>query len=171
MEWIFDSSPRMWQMLARIDIPVIVNSFFLWHIYVFQWNRECFFLWHKELNSRFIVVTMVEVTLDGPEFGTGFTVICWSCRLRLSWFALNFSTEIFTPYSRILPQSGFSEFVVYMQKREYEFVIFLSDQHVCRINSSRINIWCIQLTHFFHVRYQNISFPNFPPRLAHSQES
>ena len=66
-------------MSARIYIPLIVNLLFLHdvqicmcrtcHINVFQWNRECFFLRHVELNSRFIVMTMDEVTLDRPELG------------------------------------------------------------------------------------------------------
>ena len=52
-----ESSSRIWQMLVRIDIPVIVNSFFLHdiqismtgpsYINVFQWIREGFFLRRK----------------------------------------------------------------------------------------------------------------------------
>ena len=44
-------------------------------------------------------MTIDEVTLDRPEVGTGFSVICGFCRLGLSRFALKFSTEIFAPYS------------------------------------------------------------------------
>ena len=88
-----ETSPRVWQVLARIDIPVVVNSFFLHdvqisasrfcYVPVLQVNRECFFLKHIELNSRFIAITIDEVTLNRPEVGTGFSVIGWFCRLRL----------------------------------------------------------------------------------------
>ena len=37
------------------------------YIYVFQWSRECFFFRHTELNSRFIAMTIDEVTLDRPK--------------------------------------------------------------------------------------------------------
>ena len=93
---------------ARIDIPIIVNPFFLQdvqismsiprNIHVFQWNRERFFLRHVELNLRFIVMTLHDVTLDRPEIGTGPIVIFGFCRLRLSRFAMKFSAEIFVPY-------------------------------------------------------------------------
>ena len=99
-------------MVARIDIPVIINLLLLQYIQitvcrpsnvnVFQWNRECFFLRHIDLNSRFIVMTIDEVTLDRPKVSTGFSVICWLYRVRLSRFTLNFSTEIFTPYKLFL---------------------------------------------------------------------
>ena len=52
--------------------------------HVFLWNRECFFLGHTELNSRFIVMTINEVTFDWPEVFPGFGVICCFCGLRLS---------------------------------------------------------------------------------------
>ena len=65
-----------------------------------------------DLNSRFVVMTIDEVTMDRREVGTGFSVICWFCRLRLSRFALKFSTEIFTPHGVLPPWSGFSKFVV-----------------------------------------------------------
>ena len=73
-------------MFVRIDIPEILNTFFLQHVQicmsrpgninVFLWNRKRFLLRHVELNLRFIVVTIDEVTLDRPEVGTGFYVIC-----------------------------------------------------------------------------------------------
>ena len=65
---VCESFRRIWQMSARIDNPVIVNSFLLHHVQismsrpsninVFQWNRECFSLRHVELGSRFIVMTI-----------------------------------------------------------------------------------------------------------------
>ena len=72
-----ESSPRIWQRLACIDIPVIVNLLFLHdvqisvsrpcYINVFLSNRECFFLRHTELYSWFSVMTIDEVTLDRPK--------------------------------------------------------------------------------------------------------
>ena len=73
-------------MSARIDIPVIVNHLFLHdvqismsrpsNIDVFQWNRKSLFHRHLELNSRFIVMTINEVTLDRPKVSSGFSVNC-----------------------------------------------------------------------------------------------
>ena len=57
-------------------------------------------------------MTIDEVPLDRPNIGTGFSVICGFCRLRLSEFILKFSAEIFAPYGRFLPESVFSEFLV-----------------------------------------------------------
>ena len=62
-------------------------------------------------------MTIVEVTLDRPKVGTGFSVIFRFCRLRLFWFAWNFSAEIFTPY-RLFPfgiRSLFLFFLLYHQ--------------------------------------------------------
>ena len=88
-----------------------------------------------ELNSRFIVMTTDEVTLDRPEVSMGFSVICLLYRLRRSRFTLNFSTEIFTPCGRFPPWSGYSEFVISSWQffcticnRDLKFIIFLSDQ-------------------------------------------
>ena len=53
-----------------------------------------------------------EVTLDRPQIGMGFSVICGFCRLRLSQFIMNLSAGTFTPDGRFQPSSGFSEFVV-----------------------------------------------------------
>ena len=94
-----------------IDIPPIIDPFLLHdfqismsrpcYVNVFQWNRECFFLRHVELKSRFIVMTIDEVTLDPPEVSTHFNIICWFCRLRLSRFTLKFSAEMFAPYGTV----------------------------------------------------------------------
>ena len=48
-------------------IQICVSN--LGHINVFQWNGECFFFRHIELNCRFIMVTTDEVTLFRPEVG------------------------------------------------------------------------------------------------------
>ena len=57
-------------------------------------------------------MTMNEVTLDRPEVGTGFSVICGFCRLGPYRVAVKFFSEIFSPYGSFPPLSGFSEFVV-----------------------------------------------------------
>ena len=50
------------------------------NINVFQWNRACFFLRHVELNSKFIVTTTDEVTMNRPKKDVGFSVIfCHAC--------------------------------------------------------------------------------------------
>ena len=120
-----------------------------------------------QLNSRFIVMTIDEVTLDRPEVGTGFSVICCLCRLRLSRFALTFCAEIFAPYGRFPPWSGFSEFVVSFwpvvctpatgntNSSSFFFVLsillsrwFLEDTYLVH-----------QIFQIFQIRTQNISFP------------
>ena len=40
-------------------------------------------------------MTIDEVTVDRPKVGTGFSVTCGFCRLRLSRFTMKFSAEIF----------------------------------------------------------------------------
>ena len=79
-----ETFPR--EVSVRIDIPIVIDTFLLHDVQIsasrpcyinaFQWNRECFFLRHVELSSRFIVMTIHEVTLDRPEVCTGFSVIC-----------------------------------------------------------------------------------------------
>ena len=154
----------------------------------FQWSSTCFscntsrsvwvdpvtsmyFSGHVELNSRFIVMTIDEVTLDRLEVGTGFSVTGWYCRLRLSPFTLKFSPEIFTPHDRFPPWTGFSEFVVSSWQfvcaicnLENEFIIFLPYQYFFCVHSSRKNFWCIQPFQVFQICYQKISFPNSHPR-------
>ena len=81
------------------DCAVIVNAFFLHdvqigvsgsgYVNIPKWNRQGFFLRHKELNSRFIVMTINEVTLNRPEVSSGFRVICWFCQSRLFRFAVD----------------------------------------------------------------------------------
>ena len=157
-----ETFPWIWQMSVRVDIPAIVNSFLLqqvqisvsWprYINVFHCNRECFFLRHTELNSKFIVMTIDEVTLNRPEVGTGFSVICWFCRLSVSQFTLKFSTEIFAPYGLFPPWSVFSEIIVSSWQLcciicywEDEFISFLWYQCFFRVDPSKMNFWCVQL--------------------------
>ena len=57
-----------------IDVPTVVDTSFLQYIQtcvrrpglvnILQWNWERFFFRHVELNSRFDVMTMNEVTFD-----------------------------------------------------------------------------------------------------------
>ena len=60
----FDSRPHSnyhpYVFLQHIQICVSGP----WYINVFQWNRECFFFRHMELNSRLIVMTINEVTFE-----------------------------------------------------------------------------------------------------------
>ena len=99
---------------VRFDIPRVIDTFLVHdiqirvsrpcHIDVFRWNRECFFAWHVELTSTFILMTRDEILLNRPKVSSGFSVVSWFCRLRPFRFALKFSTEIFTPY-RFFPAS------------------------------------------------------------------
>ena len=73
--------------------------------------------------------TIDEVTLNRPEVGTGFSVICWFCRWTSFRVVLKFSTEIFAPYRLFPPQTGFSECAVSSSQFcctifywEYEFI-------------------------------------------------
>ena len=80
------SSARFSCMTSRSMQVDLVTSMY------FSGMFQCFFLRHIELNSRFIVMTIDEVPLNRPKVGTGFSGICWFCRLRLSRFTLKFST-------------------------------------------------------------------------------
>ena len=104
------------------------------------------------------------------KIGTGFSVICWFCRFRLSPFALNFSTDIFTPYKLFPLYSGYSEFVVSpwplcctICDGEYEFIIFLSDQY----DSSRL--MCPTFPDLPHLPSEYL-LSKLSPRSAHSPE-
>ena len=169
-----------------VDIPTVINPFFVHYIQtrvsgpgyiiVVQWNRECFFFRHIELNSRFIKMTMTEVTLDRPKISTGFSVISWICRLRPFHFAEKFSTEIFAPYGLLRPWSVFSEFVVSSWQfcgnicdGENEFISFLWYQDFFRIDYTRIHVWCIYVGKFLNVCDQNISFPSSPAINAYTR--
>ena len=79
--WRFPRSNRL-QYVFLQNIQICKSS--SGHVNVFQRNRECFFTRHIELNSRFIVMTVDEVTLDRPEVFPGFSAISRFCRLRLS---------------------------------------------------------------------------------------
>ena len=131
----FDSRPHSNNHPFVQHIQMCVSS--PGYISVFQWNRECFFFRHIELNFGFIVMAIEEITLKTPKVSSGFTVICWFCRLRLYRFALHFSTEIFTPYKMFPPfLSGFSKIVV----SAWQFCCVICWENkkllLCRINTS-----------------------------------
>ena len=96
---------------------MLINTLFLHYIQVgvsgpsyinvLQWNRDGFFFRHIELNSRFIVMTINEVTLYRSEVSSDFSVIFRFCRLRLFRFSFKSSTENFTPCGLIPLESGF----------------------------------------------------------------
>ena len=117
------------------------------YVNVFQWNRECFFLRHEELNSRFIVMKIDEVTLDRPEVGTDFSVICWFCQLRLfvvsSW-----------------------QFCCTICDWDNEFIIFWMVNTSFALILPGLNIWCIQLSKSSRSAIKISPF-QIPPRLAH----
>ena len=117
-----ETCPRIWQFSISVDIPIVINSFFLWNVQVgmswpddinvFQWIGEWFFFWHVLLNSRFDMMTVNQVSWNRPEVFLSFRVIflflqveTLPCRLEnLRWDSLS---------SRCVPsQSGFLEFVV-----------------------------------------------------------
>ena len=110
------------KFLSASTFPIVIDTLLLHdvqisvsrpcYIDVFQWNKECFFFRDTELNSKLNVMTIDEVTLNGPSVSSGFSVVSCFCRLKPFWFALKFSTEIFTSYRLFPPWSGFSEFVV-----------------------------------------------------------
>ena len=98
-------------------------------------------------------MTTDEVTLDRPEIGVGFTVICGFCRLRLSRFIMDVLCWDLR-CSRLVPASEwilwirslFLTILLYhLWKWEFEFAS-LSDQYLFRVDSSRINFWCIQFS-------------------------
>ena len=95
---VHKSSMRFSCMTSRFVWVHLVTS-----VYLFQWNRECLFLRHVELNSRFSMMTINEVTLNWPKVIVGFSVIFWFCWSRLFRFPLKSSTEMSTPHSMFPP--------------------------------------------------------------------
>ena len=182
-----ETFPWIWQMWVRIDTPITVNFLFFYHIQistswpryinVFYWNGKCFFLRHAELNSKFIVMTIDEVTFDRPEVGTGFSVICWFCRLRLSRFTLKFSAEIFSLLTVDSRLRVFSEFVVSpwqfcctIWHREYEFIFLCCYQYfLSRWFSEDKYLMGPTFPHIPELLSEHL-LSEFSPRLAHSQE-
>ena len=72
-----ETCPRVWQNSVFLDISIVVNSFFLcnvqvwmsWHgnINVLQWNGKGLFSRHVQLNSRLNMMTIHEISLNGPK--------------------------------------------------------------------------------------------------------
>ena len=163
----FDSRPHSNNrqyvfFLQHIQICISSPS----HSNVLQWNRECFFFRHVELNSRVVVMTTGEAKLDRPKIGTGFSVICGFCRSRLSRFTMKFSTGTFAPY-RLVPALewvlGLCDLfltILLYRLPAGAWIIFtpLWRQYFFRVDSSRMDFRCIQLFQFLS---------NFSPRSMH----
>ena len=97
-------------MLARIDIPMIVNPLLLQCMQITTSGPGNInnFLWHEELNSWFIVKTIDEVIFESTksrhELQRNLLVLSVE---TLSGFALKFSTEIFAPHGLFPPWTGY----------------------------------------------------------------
>ena len=155
------SFPRIWQMSVGIDIPAIVNTLFLHHIEigmcgpgfisVIQWNWECFFLRHVELNSRFI---------DGDKWSHLVSTrrLFWLQRhlLILSVEALPIRLEVLPWDLHSLRFDRASEWVLGIRSHFLTILLYhlllvtwnlllLWYQCFFRIDSSTINFWCVHL--------------------------
>ena len=154
--------PRIWQISTSVDIPVVINSFFLCHIQigvswrddinVFQWNREWFFFRHIEMNSRFNMMTINKVSLNRPKVFPIFSVIFLFFKSKLFPIALRHSAKSLSPYGEFPSQSGFLEFVVSLWQfcciichRKHKFSVCVGYQDFLCIRSSGIHFWCVQL--------------------------
>ena len=158
----------------RQSVSLVTHPDLIWVDLVasmyFSGIRNVFFLHDMELNSRFTVMKIDEVTLDRPEVDTGFSVHLWVLSVEtLRLLTMMYSAEIFAPL-RSVPAS---EWVLGIRglfltilpcaicNWEHEFVIFF--------------VWSILLSRWFFedktsdasnfsksflIRYQNISFPN-----------
>ena len=133
---------------------------------------------HKKLNSRFNMMTIDEITLNGPKVLVNPCVIVWFFRLKLLPFTVRFSAEILPPYGRLPPRDGFLEFVVpswvflpYHLPQEIWSSVFLGYQDFFCIQSSGKYFWCVQLFQFFNVNIQYVSLPNSPRDQSISSEN
>ena len=160
-------------MLAWLDIPVIVNLLFSKYIQismsrpgninVVQWHRNVCTrgsVWWRKMKSPWI--DQRSPRASASSVGSA----CWDSS-DSPWISPLRSS--FTPYRLFPPQSGCSEIAVSSWQFccsicdwEDEFIIFLADQHFFCLDSSRVNIWCIQRFQIFQVSYQDISFANSP---------
>ena len=111
-----------------------------------------------ELNSRFIVMTMDEVTLNRPEVGTGFSVICGFCRLRLSL--------------RVLSEHLLSKFPPRLTHSQERFLVILS----CQIDEFLLDLSVKSDGYFqavlrrYHKRFEWFSKSSLIPSSPISQE-
>ena len=102
-------------------------------------------------------------------FSTGFSVIF--CFSRLSWdspdSSWSLSLKTSAPFGLFSSWSGFSrssvasswQFCCTICYQEYEVTICCAIHHFSRVDSSRINIWCISFSKSSKSANQNISFP------------
>ena len=70
------------------------SRFVCGHVNILQWNWECFFTRHVDVNSRSDVMTTSEVSFNRPEVVAGFGVVFCFCWLRSIRVSMNFSSEI-----------------------------------------------------------------------------
>ena len=118
-----------------------------------------------ELNARFKVMTINEVTLDRPEVFPGFSVIFCFCRLEtlpvrpevLHWDLR--SLQLFPHYN------GFSEIV----GSSWQFCCTICYwEYFCCIDYLRIDFWRVHVQ-LLNVWDRNISFPHSPHDELHIQ--
>ena len=144
-KFLFDSTSQWSYVRICMNWPCCIN--------VFQWNRECSFLRHVELNSRFIVMTTDEVTLNRPQVGlqrhllvlSGETlpIHFWSSPLRSSLGMRSISLTILLYHLQL----GITI---------YHLFCFINTS-LSRVDSSRINFWCVR-------RFPNSSRDQFKPK-------
>ena len=102
-----ESYPWIWQLSVHVGVPIVINTLFLQHIQkcvrrsghvnVLQKDVGMILLSHVELNSKFNLMTLNEITFDWPRTMLGST----STFISVGWvrISLNFSHEIFTRFS------------------------------------------------------------------------
>ena len=160
--------PLMWQTSVLIDIPMIVNVFFLHDVQIGvigpcyanipQWNRECFFLLQTQSLhglQRHLIVLSVEALPIRLEF------FYWDLHSLRSVPALQWvSGFVVCPWP-------FCYTICYWQSK---FFSLLWDQYFFCIDTSRIDLWCVHFLQVFQISDQNMSFPKFSPRSMHVQE-
>ena len=59
---------------------------------------------------------------------------------------------------------------IYIYIYIYILISLLWYEYFFRIDSPRINLWCVHLFQFFDIRNHNVSIPKFTPQSAHTQE-
>ena len=104
----------------------------------------------RKLNSRFNMMTMNDVTLNGSKTFPSFCVIFWFFKSKLFPSAVRVSAETHSLYGGFPSQSGFLEFVVSslyfcwtICHKKHKFSIFLGSRDHFRVQSSEICFWCI----------------------------
>ena len=147
---------------SRHVCVVLVTSIY------FQWNWEWFFFRHVELNSRFNVMTLNEVSFHWPEVVPGFSIIFCFCRLRPLRVALRFSL---TSWSRLGLDSRTSwslrnNFAVPSGIGSMKFSPFFDVNTSFALSlRARLSDASEFPSSSLTVCNQNTSFPDFPPEI------